>query len=177
MVLLWTEISKHLDSRTVSKYEQWKSLKINLLDSDAGVPSHNLSYIVDPTLLSDIVYLLTVHNWISHHQCLSLARDYAKWLWGFFQRKCLQFQLRMKWKKRFLAKKNVCISLFYISINHVSVTSFSGSPLKKDNRGQFNKTFTRVIYKCSHVLESENNSYTCKCSFVIGKYSLTLPLS
>ena len=25
---------------------------------------------------------------------------------------------------------------------------------------QFNKTFTSVIYKCTHVLESENNSYT-----------------
>ena len=31
-------------------------------------------------------------------------------------------------------------------------------------RGQFNKTFTHVIYKVSVaiVLESENNSYTCK---------------
>ena len=28
--------------------------------------------------------------------------------------------------------------------------------------GQFNKTLTNVIYNCSIVLESKNNSYTCK---------------
>ena len=42
--------------------------------------------------------------------------------------------------------------VFYISTNHVSMKSFSESPLKTDNWGHYliNETFTRVIYKCSH---------------------------
>ena len=52
----------------------------------------------------------------------------------FLPEEMFTVSVKNEMKKRFLAKKNVCISLFYISINHVSVTSFSGSPLKKDTR-------------------------------------------